>query len=583
MMGLVPTRLATNVRAFVSIRRLHHFFRAFALLMGGVHTWAAMISHSMNADGISYLDIGDAYMRGDWEVAINSVWSPLYSWILGPVMAVFKPPMQWEFPLVHLVNFVIYVGTLLCFEYFWRQVRNFQQDRLARSADRISWPEWAWWTLGYLLFIWSSLTLIEIWAVTPDMLMAGLVYVAAGLIICVRLGNTDRKTFLILGIMLGLSYLAKAIMFPLSFVFLVAALFSTNSLSQAFPRVLTALLSFLIVALPFILLISKAAGKLTFGEAGAITYVRYVNGVSYPHWQGGPPGNGTPVHPSRQIFEPPPIYEFGTPILSTYPISLNPIYWYQGIEAHFDFAQQLRLLTASVLFYLDLFFHQLGGVIAGVFILNLVSRREKVSVKNFLCSWGLVIPALAGLSLYALVLVEGRYIGVFVVLLLADLLSNVSLPDNPIFKRLTVGIAGIMALMLLVNLVAFNLQGFADLNRNRGPVQSTNPITRPPSWPGEVAEELNRLGIQPGDPVAVIGYAFDSFWARLARVRIVAEMLGVEADPFWTGGPSLQTEVIQAFTSTGAKAIVAEDVPQYATLAGWSRVNDTDYYIYLTR
>jgi hypothetical protein len=28
------------------------------------------------ADGISYLDIGDAYWRGDWHMAINAFWSP---------------------------------------------------------------------------------------------------------------------------------------------------------------------------------------------------------------------------------------------------------------------------------------------------------------------------------------------------------------------------------------------------------------------------------------------------------------------------------------------------------------------------
>jgi hypothetical protein len=56
-----------------------------AILLGVVHAWAAISSHSMNADGIAYLDIGDAYLRGDWANAINPVWSPLYSWILGLV------------------------------------------------------------------------------------------------------------------------------------------------------------------------------------------------------------------------------------------------------------------------------------------------------------------------------------------------------------------------------------------------------------------------------------------------------------------------------------------------------------------
>jgi hypothetical protein len=58
-------------------------------------------------------------------------------------------------------------------------------------------------------------------------------------------------------------------------------------------------------------------------------------------------------------------------------------------------------------------------------------------------------------------------------------------------------------------------------------------------------------------------------------------MLEVEADAFWLGDPSTQSEVIQAFTTTGAKAIVAEDVPSYASLTGWHQVGNSNYYIYI--
>ena len=34
----------------------------------------------MISDGVSYLDIGDAYFRGDWKAAVNAYWSPVYSW-----------------------------------------------------------------------------------------------------------------------------------------------------------------------------------------------------------------------------------------------------------------------------------------------------------------------------------------------------------------------------------------------------------------------------------------------------------------------------------------------------------------------
>ena len=139
-----------------------------------------------------------------------------------------------------------------------------------------------------------------------------------------------------------------------------------------------------------------------------------------------------------------------------------------------------------------------------------------------------------------------------------------------------------MVLFMLLNITIFNLEGYRDLTGSEKTSQSTsNQQASPPNWPGEVAEALHRLGIKPGDKVAIIGYGFDSFWARLARVQIVAEMLDWEADPFWLGNSVTRSKVIQAFARTGAKAIVAEHVPNYASLSGWHQVNNSNYYIYL--
>src|SRR5438046_1802855 len=51
-------------------------------------------------EGISYLDMADAYRRGDWRVALVGNWSPLYSWLLALMMVVFDPSPKWEFTAV---------------------------------------------------------------------------------------------------------------------------------------------------------------------------------------------------------------------------------------------------------------------------------------------------------------------------------------------------------------------------------------------------------------------------------------------------------------------------------------------------
>lgn len=38
-----------------------------------------------------------------------------------------------------------------------------------------------------------------------------------------------------------------------------------------------------------------------------------------------------------------------------------------------------------------------------------------------------------------------------------------------------------------------------------------------------MAAELQSLGLRPGDKVAVVGYGLTNHWARLARLRTIAE------------------------------------------------------------
>jgi hypothetical protein len=558
-------------------RALTAAFWLLAITLGALHTWAAITSHSMNSDGISYLDIGDAYMRGDWETAVNPVWSPLYSWLLGPLMALFKPPPAWEFALVHLLNFALFLFAFLCFTFLWRQLERWR-EQTAADADTLPLPAWAWIALGCALFLWVALSLIAIWAVTPDMLMAALTFLAAGLIVRLRRGAAHLPTFLLLGLVLGLAYLAKAVMFPLAFLFLAAAWLTPGQARRTAPAALAGLLLFLLVTLPYVALISTAHGRFTFGEAGTITYLRYVHGIPYPHWQGEPATFGRPLHPSRQIFADPPIYEFAGPIGGTYPISHNPIYWYAGAGAPFDLAAQARVLLASALFYFDLFGREQGALLLGVLLLLSLSRLRFWPLTAVLSHWGLLLLALAAFGLYALVYVEGRYVGVFVLLFWADLLANVRLPRSPFTPRLLHNASLLLLLFILANIVAFNLAGYGRLQ------PATLPATREapaPTWPGEVAESLHGLGVAPGAKVGVIGYAFESFWARLARVHIVAEMFETQADPFWLGDEAFQQAVLQAFAAAGATAVVAEYVPAYANLDGWQRVGQSSYYLYL--
>ncbi|MGH7380694.1 MAG: hypothetical protein ACREKR_00495 [Candidatus Methylomirabilales bacterium] len=559
-------------------RRIIAIFWFVAVVLGLLHMWAAR--HAMNSDGVVYLDMGDAYLRGDWKMAINASWSPLYSWLLGLAMFVLRPSSYWQFSVVHLVNFLIYLIALGSFHFFLHEVIRYNQSVGSSGKGCVTLPEWAWLVLGYTLFVWSSLKLITISVVGPDMGLAAFVYLAAGMVLRIHTGSASWPMFVLLGLVLGLGYLAKTPLFPLAFVFLGVSLFAVGNLRKAVPRVLVALLVFLSLAGPFIVAISVAKGRLTIGDSGRLNYAWFVSGVTHRHWQGGPTGSGTPRHPVRKVFDEPAMYEFGTPIGGTYPPHYDSSYWYEGVVPRFDLQGQMRVLALSGQVYYDLFFESQGVLIVGLLILLFMGRRRWGCVQDIAAHWSLLIPAIAALGMYSLVHVEPRYVAAFVVLFWAGLFSGVALPESPDSSRLVawVTIAMVTTMMIAIGGITVRKAYSAYRDLMEGEDASAHV-----HW--QVADGLNRLGVQPGDRVAVIGWgSWMSPWARLARVQIVAEIPHAgrfqEGDKFWTADHSVKSEVINTLARTGAKVIVAQ-VPSSASTSGWQRIEHTEYYAHI--
>src|ERR1017187_798382 len=164
MSALVPEQSVQN-----SVVRVQRGLRWAIVACALLNCWICRFA--MNPDGVSYLDMGGQYWKGNWRAAFNSYWSPLYSWLTGLMFRVTKPTMRWEYPEVHLLNFTILVATLFCFEFFWRELLAYKGHNVWEGASR----PYAW-ALGYLLFAYVHLVVHPLALVTPDLLVAALVY-----------------------------------------------------------------------------------------------------------------------------------------------------------------------------------------------------------------------------------------------------------------------------------------------------------------------------------------------------------------------------------------------------------------------
>ena len=565
------------------------FFWCAVIVLGLLQAWASR--HTMNSDGISYLDIASALMRRDWHALINGYWSPLYPAFLSLGLILFRPSPYSEFSVVHAVNLFIFLASAGAFQFFLAEFR--QYHRHIHVNDQKTWlpvSDWSLSLLGYLLFLWTALRLmgmepssqsqVGIAVVSPDMCVAGLVYLASGLLVRLRRSAPEKLEFALLGAVLGCGYLAKTPMMPLALLFMASAAVAASP-RQVLPRLALSVAVFLAVAAPFIVALSKSKGRLTIGESAKLNYVWYVNHVPRYYWQGEIPGTGMPLHPSKKLFAAPALYEFNVPSTATYAMWYDPSYWYDGVRPSISLEAILKQMFVNSLFFYDIFFHQQTALMVICVLLFVISERGKQVWADLTQQWLLLVPAFGAFGMYILVHVEGRFLVAFVVLLWMGLFSAVRFRTTGHGQR--VADAGIVTLcfFIFMSTLAVPLRSMV----GSGAWGRFN--LKSPNVQYEISQGLQHAGIQAGDRVAWIRPALfnerqNYFWARLARVRIIAEIPAAEEARFWAASPDERLQVLKVISGTGAKALIATEMPPpEISRLGWRPIGNTGYYMCL--
>jgi hypothetical protein len=545
------------------------FFWCVVLLLGLLNVWARR--NDVTPDSISYIEIGWATARGGLHQLVNAYWSPLYPFLLSLVFRFLHPALQWDFTAAHSLNLAIYIASFAAFGLFQNEL-NLQREAPSEPAGKylpvLPRTLWMW---GCLFFLWAGyFWLGPVW-VTPDLCVAVLVYLATGLLFRIRRGQGGWLVFAGLGVLLGLSYLAKSAMFPLAFVFLFSAFGLSRIAGATLPvaifRTLLAAALFAACALPFVLAISEAKGRPTSGDVGRISYAEFVNRATRSvHWQGGPPGTGTPIHASRRIFTDPDVFEFSSPVQGSYPPWYDPSYWYDGARFHFSMKAQAMALFRASNMYLKIF--SKSGVLWVVLVAILVVRRKLLGWGRFSSgAWLVFLPSLAALAMYSLVLVEFRYVAPFALMILMWMLSRIKIATGtgPLLVRRFLGVVILAPALAVAWAVGRDLY---DVVRNK------------PYEPWVVAQRLHEMGIPPGTDVGYIGTGLNAYWAHLAGMRIIVEIPDDQQSRFMGANAARRQQVLALFTSIGAKAVITKNADAASTGDGWRPIPGTHHFIW---
>ncbi|CAN5369307.1 hypothetical protein BH10CYA1_BH10CYA1_19900 [soil metagenome] len=493
----------------------------------------------VTGDAISYLDIARLYEQGDWHNALNSYWCPLYSWLLAALFKVIPPEIDTEFFLVHCLNFAIFLFALgshvLLMSALWRMYLKETEP----LTEIVPMSRNVFFLCGYSVFLYSFFVLGGMGYITPDLLMSALMLLATWQAVEILLRPDQTFRYVFLGLLLGLSYLAKAVAFPISAVFYLSMFFSLRGVPSASRKLILAAAVQLLVMAPFVTAISLKYGYFTYSDMVKVSQKWVMRESNFQ--DRGP----SYLHPTRVLSTSPRVYEFDAPLNVTYAPWFDPVYWNAGAPYYVKIETYLRCARENTPSYW-LF---IGGFVVGLLLVSSLSQRKFCLTASSITANALIIfpsaVAFGGYYFVALISSDPRYFSAFAELFFLGLFMSLRLVRGGKSVRRTLiltAIAGSVPFWFAAGIMHGLDQVMAAQNRRT--VQQ------------EVASLLRSAGLQPGDKVVHLGSFYHS-WAHLAGLKIIAE-IREDVNMFWALPREKQEALVEKFKALGAKAVVQD-------------------------
>jgi hypothetical protein len=492
------------------------------------------------------------------------------------------------------LNWLIFLGFYAAWRLLLREVCRFttQESAEMENSAAILWS-------GSAIFLSCSLSFDSVARVAPDMLVSALFVLATALVLH-AIAQPAVRSAALLGITLGAGCWVKGVFFALSCIFLSALYFGLLARGQAGKRWLAAAtVAFFLIFAPLVGATSWSWGHFTMGVTGPLNYAFHVNNLPHnTNWQGGPPEFGAPIHHTQQLIADLPVFGFAAPFRTTYPPYNNLAYWYEGYRHFYSVGNQFWNIVANVILLRQLVKHPFIWAWAVSLIVVLAKPEwRRATFQAFRLKWIAFLPALLGFAAYMLVHVEDRYLSPF--LLIASLVPLLALLDPTLRSRRKIAV---------VLTAIFVLGAGAELAIRQGETLKAAlhrvDFRQNESW--KVAGAMPGLGINPGDPVALIDDSRPTIqcgWAYTAQLRIVAQFGGLPNQdptglyllrhpnaPAFSGtdysamyrslSPEQRAQVLTAFRTAGAQAVLAYNKPSEDPAPGWEPISGTNAWIY---
>jgi hypothetical protein len=519
-------------------------------------------------DGTSYLDMASGALHESPAVLFqNAYWSPAYPALLALMMAVARPGLAGELHAVYILNWLIFLIATVSFSLLLATVIRWLTDNSWPELSRDSLLRKALLCFAFAFFLLSNMNR-TLWYITPDMLVQALVYLSAACALRLYLPNSSWKYSSALGLTLGLGYLAKAAMFPAALLLIAILFFKPPRDAWGRRHTIIVMACFSMLAAPLVLSLSHEKHRFTFGDSGKLNYAWFVAGIpDYAGWNGQPPETGTPLHAPRRISESPLILEFREPVRGTLPIWYDASYWWDGLRVPLNLQRQLAGLFRpfTQVHSRQTVFLSFAAALMPFCLLS--ARVRKVIRGGGIQTWILILWPTATCLMYSLVLFNFRYVAAYLVLICLGAVGLLLQPlPGPARTKTLFAAALLLAVVCGIRLSSAAFASAPQPGRD-------NAISS-----AAAAHGLTSLGIQPGDEIAVLGHSLDCYYARLAGVRIVAQIWEDSEQIAGLSAPQV-SHVLSELKQAGIKALVSRSHPGFVNDGGWVGIPRTDIYV----
>jgi hypothetical protein len=331
--------------------------------------------YHLNPDAVSYIQLANHYVQGEWRLGVSGYWGPLLTWLMVPLIAFGTDPMVAARVVMVLSGVLFLAGA----------VAALRALQLPRSAVVLG-----AWVIALTSVMWS----VE--NITPDLLLSGIVCFAIGQLLSTR-WITSRRTQLSAGLLFGAAFLAKAAALPTALACTVSIGFlwfvkEHGALKPVARAAGVTALGLLLVATPWIGVLSFTYGKLVVSTSGPVAHA-----LSGPKDVDRSPGIKrfhTPEPGRLAAWEDPPTleYRYWSPFdsLEYFTFQLSMMYHHGRIVMDF--------LSGFDFLHLGLVAALVGLLVHTPWRENIARDRWRWALLPIVCVAGAYLPTYAGAS-----------------------------------------------------------------------------------------------------------------------------------------------------------------------------------------